>query len=586
MAEPTPQQPDPNRIVQGTVARESTMAGQLDSLLGQGANDSALIRQAEEAAKRYANQRGNINTAAAAGDAARRAIDAMMPIAERDAATNFQQQIANQGYTVNADTQAREFQYDSGLLNLQYGETQRQRDFDASQADLDRQFSGEQAGLSRQHETGLLDRNLADSAAQRDFTGQQAALDRAQQANLQQGEQQFQGLQANLDRLQQLAVQSNDVQAQQQLELLRQDFQGREAELGRLFEQAAQERGIAASLGLSEQEYIQELSIQQDAQSFTSDLEAARRQLQQELATQDSQTRLTITDREIAARLGLSEQEFLQAQDLAAQANTFQVQRDQVLHQQQLDTLSADYAARAGLTDQQAALELDRMAAEYAFVSTQSTQEAAQRRQELELQFSHNTQLSDQEAQARLAELSQVHSHTISQIKYDATLREQFAQSDQGRQLELLNQQAAIQETRDRLLNQFDVDADELQRQHEELLTNMDMTTRMLVATNETASRLYANMLDGMIQADLADLSAADKATVRRNLLSHTTNAINSIDVFQSINFSGWGPGLGSGGGAPGGGTPGGDTVTPDFPGGFAGWPEWPDINTDNMPQM
>lgn len=200
------------------VGSNSTVAGQLNGLIAQ---NSPYLQAARAGAAKQANSRGLINSSIAAGAGETAAIQAALPIAQQDAATNF-----------NADqfnaTQRNSFATDFNRFNQQAYLQDDQQGFASEQAGLDRtqqkdiltqqqDFQGTQAGLDRQQQTALQN-------SQQQFQGTQAGLDRQQQTALQNSQQQFQGTQNEAQRQLQLTLQQIDSQTRTDLGLIEADY--------------------------------------------------------------------------------------------------------------------------------------------------------------------------------------------------------------------------------------------------------------------------------------------------------------------------------------------------------------------------
>jgi len=86
---------------------KGTVAGQMTGLL---AKESPYIQSARESGKRYAQNRGLLNSSIAAGASQESAIKAALPIAQQDAATYTSAGLSNQDY-----------QQKAGLVDIQAG---------------------------------------------------------------------------------------------------------------------------------------------------------------------------------------------------------------------------------------------------------------------------------------------------------------------------------------------------------------------------------------------------------------------------------------------------------------------------------
>jgi len=136
-----------------SVKSSGTVQGQLKSLLDK---SNPLMQRAEYKGRDYANSRGLLGSTMGAEAAQAAMLDAALPIAQQDAQTHQNQTLANQ----STQTQF-------GLAERGY------------------QFQADQAELNRQHSFDI-------NAQQQQFQAGQAALDRQHSADMQQGQQQFQ----------------------------------------------------------------------------------------------------------------------------------------------------------------------------------------------------------------------------------------------------------------------------------------------------------------------------------------------------------------------------------------------------------
>lgn len=109
------------------VGSQSTVQGQLLGLISSG---SKYLEQARKNAAQSANARGMLNSAFAAGAGERAAIQAALPIAQQDAATFNQRDIAN----MDAMNAAAQFNAAQAQQNAQFNASQRQQNsqFNAS----------------------------------------------------------------------------------------------------------------------------------------------------------------------------------------------------------------------------------------------------------------------------------------------------------------------------------------------------------------------------------------------------------------------------------------------------------------------
>ena len=109
--------PAPVRFNPITIGTNETVKGQLASILDN--KNSPLMVQASTAGKQYANKRGMLDSSIGAGAAESAMISAATPIAQQDASTHFSAKSQNsQGAltadTFNADTQSRTNMFNTG----------------------------------------------------------------------------------------------------------------------------------------------------------------------------------------------------------------------------------------------------------------------------------------------------------------------------------------------------------------------------------------------------------------------------------------------------------------------------------------
>lgn len=126
---------------------KSTVRGQLSSLLS---SDSSYIKQAEEAGKRQAQERGMLNTSMAAGAARSAAIQQALPIAQQDAQTYATAQGMEQS-AQNQQTQTKTEAIVSGELSKQNAAIA------AADQRLQNQFSAQMQGASESNKVLLQD---------------------------------------------------------------------------------------------------------------------------------------------------------------------------------------------------------------------------------------------------------------------------------------------------------------------------------------------------------------------------------------------------------------------------------------------
>lgn len=106
-----------------TVGQQDTVQGQLNGILNN--PNSPLMVQARTAGNEYANSRGLLNSSIGAGAAESAMINAATPIAQQDASTNFNAQVANsqqglQAGMFNSDLNAKVGMFNN-QLNSQIG---------------------------------------------------------------------------------------------------------------------------------------------------------------------------------------------------------------------------------------------------------------------------------------------------------------------------------------------------------------------------------------------------------------------------------------------------------------------------------
>lgn len=142
----------PYEAVTGEVSEDATVQGRLSGLLSQ---DSDYIKRARENAKAFANRRGMLNSAMAAGAAEGAAIDRALPIAQQDARAFLEQQFLNQGYSNDAAKYLAEQSVQK--QNLEAGFRQDTNQFNAA-----RQFEADklnQAAANRANEAFAAEQN-------------------------------------------------------------------------------------------------------------------------------------------------------------------------------------------------------------------------------------------------------------------------------------------------------------------------------------------------------------------------------------------------------------------------------------------
>ena len=130
------------------------VAEQMKTLLG---SDSGYLKSARQSGVDYAHQRQLLNSSLAAGASEKAAIDAVLPIAQQDAQTNFQQGIANQDIS---NTALR----DTGQL---HGQTAANSKLMKDQASFDslNELSRQRAGIFAQYVQAAAQINSSDRRA-------------------------------------------------------------------------------------------------------------------------------------------------------------------------------------------------------------------------------------------------------------------------------------------------------------------------------------------------------------------------------------------------------------------------------------
>ena len=176
---------------QGVVAPEATVESRMDSLLSK---NSDYMQRATSRADQLANRRGMLNSSMAIGSAHGAAIDAALPIAQQDAATQLQMDLTNLGYS---NEEARSLAEQSVTRsNLKAGLEQDTNQFNAAQnfeADVRNQDAANAANTAAAAEANR--NNFAILSA--DLQGQLAGIDNELALNMEE-------LQSTYDILQNL----------------------------------------------------------------------------------------------------------------------------------------------------------------------------------------------------------------------------------------------------------------------------------------------------------------------------------------------------------------------------------------------
>jgi hypothetical protein len=155
--------------ISNTVKQPSTVSGQMTGLLEQGSKYTNLAKQG---AMETAASRGLLNSSMAAGAGERAAIQSALPIAQQDASTYNQQDLANQTFQnqfasetnkaeLNRQTQDQNLARQQDTLGYQanLGEltaeanTERQKDLMYTETDLKAKFQGLQQDFGLELET-------------------------------------------------------------------------------------------------------------------------------------------------------------------------------------------------------------------------------------------------------------------------------------------------------------------------------------------------------------------------------------------------------------------------------------------------
>lgn len=300
-----------------------------DRLSGLLSSGSDYLKRAEGKAKTFANRRGLLNSSMAAGAGAAAAIDAAMPIAQQDAAseTAFDQQrlgffadsalSEQQAYNVSRQSSqdatqrsgelVQQFQNQTGINNQQANQ----------QSILSTQGANQTAGLARQQGeiTQTVNRDSAglESALSAQNAGQQSAL-QAQGANegMRAAEQAFiQQLGLNVQNFDfQRAL--NDQNYRQQLGISEQDFQEALAVSEQAFTQQSQLQSQANSEAMqrAEQSFIQQLGLNEQGFDFQRALSDQSYRQQLGISEQDFQEASAIASQQFQQALGQSQQQF------------------------------------------------------------------------------------------------------------------------------------------------------------------------------------------------------------------------------------------------------------------------------------
>lgn len=163
------------RQVQGDELVENRMIGLMDS-------NNPWMRNARSRGEQFALRRGGINSAIAAGQGERSAIEGAMPIASQDAATVSRVGSENLGYLNQGMFMNRELQNRLATASAGAGASMyaADRSYDAARYGQDEQtrrqreqlaYSGEQAGLDRAHQYGMagFEWGMRDSMANNDI---------------------------------------------------------------------------------------------------------------------------------------------------------------------------------------------------------------------------------------------------------------------------------------------------------------------------------------------------------------------------------------------------------------------------------
>lgn len=194
-------------------------------------------------------------------------------------------------------------------------------------------------------ERGLLSSSMAIGAAEAERLNTVMPLVQQQadirgQKTLQKGQQDWQSGESALGREHEVGMLGKE-----------QDWRSGESALGREQETSMAEFDAATSMGLSKQDYEQRTLLASQANAFDVERENAIRVFEAEQAGLDRELQTAITDTEIAARLGLSEQEYKQQVELSKQANTFAAAENALSRSHEVTMQIADAATRESLVN-------------------------------------------------------------------------------------------------------------------------------------------------------------------------------------------------------------------------------------------
>lgn len=147
---------------------------------------------------------------------------------------------------------------------------------------------------------------------------------------------------SRLDTVMPLVQQNAQTRGQSYVQDRQNEFQASESGLERGLRTSLQDSEIAARFGLSEQEYLQQFQLAEQSNEFVTARDKVLNDFQASESALGRDQETSLQDSEIAARIGISEQEYQQQSLLADQANNFTQQRDEILNQYQTSESALD----------------------------------------------------------------------------------------------------------------------------------------------------------------------------------------------------------------------------------------------------
>jgi DNA-directed RNA polymerase specialized sigma subunit len=343
----TPPEFDSQALLDASVTDINTLTSQ----------NNPLMQQASTQGLQQANERGLLNSSMAVGAAQNARLNTVMPLVGQNAATRGQAALADRQNIYSDYSQSKAQDWQSGEMGLDR----------AQQTALQESAQGWQSGesaLDRAHQLGLSEQEYLQQLGLSKEEYQQR-LGLAEQANTfltarDQVLQAFEAEQSALGREQQTTMQAADIAAAlglseqeylQQMALAEQSqaWQSSEAALGRAQELTVQDKAIASQMGLSDQEYQQQRQLADQANTFTAERDQIIQDFEASQSALDREQGITMQANEIAAAMGLSEQEYQQRSALADQANAFTAEQSALARAQEIDMLNLDTESRSSL---------------------------------------------------------------------------------------------------------------------------------------------------------------------------------------------------------------------------------------------